>query len=199
MTLCVFGLKFNFFKKNNKNFNFLQLNACFLIQKRQHFSNRIIKEAENGYDPVSGGILSYSMESSPRLRRLFITHEGYHGIFFSDREFVAELQSLWDGLDDPEKQFWYDFLTWKRYDIENTYLVVNEFMAYLMQQRIEDIESYYKDYIIPKYLIAFPDHSDRMNDFLLKYPDHFLDNAKKVEASAYRLNSINAGELRCLY
>jgi len=162
-------------------------------------SNRIIKKTESGYDPVSGGILSYSMESSPRLRRLFITHEGYHGIFFSDLEFVAEVQSIWDGLDYSEKQFWYDFLAWKQYDIENSYLVVNEFMAYLMQQRIEDIESYYKDYIIPKYLVAFPDDIDKMSEFLLNYPNHFLDNAKKVEAAAYRLNSISAGELRCLY
>ena len=162
-------------------------------------SNRIIKKAESAYDPVSGGILSYSMESSPRLRRLFITHEGYHGIFFSDPGFVAEVQSIWEDLDDSEKQFWYDFLAWKHYDIENPYLVVNEFMAYLMQQQLNDIESYYKDYIIPQYLIAFPDENERMNKFLLNYPNHFVDNAKKVEAAAYRLDSINAGELRCLY
>ncbi len=162
-------------------------------------ANKIIKETDSGYEPVSGGILSYSIESSPRLRRLFITHEGYHGIFFSDLEFVSEIQAIWDSLDEQEKQFWYDFLAWKRYDIDNSYLVINEFMAYLMQQSLEDTESYYKDYIIPKYLIAFPDDSKKINDFLINYPDHFLENAKKVEASAYRLNSIKAGELRCLY
>lgn len=162
-------------------------------------SNKIIMKTDKGYEPLSGSILSYSMESSSRLRYLFLTHEGYHGIFFSDLEFVSEVQVIWNSLDEQEKQFWYDFLAWKRYDIENPYLVVNEFMAYLMQQRIEDIESYYKDYIIPKYLIAFPDDSEKMDEFLLKYPDHFLENAKRVEASAYKLNSINAGDLRCLY
>ena len=161
--------------------------------------NNIIAKAENGYDPVSGGILSYSIESSPRLRRLFITHEGYHGIFFSNLEFVTEVQAIWEGLEVLEKQFWYNFLSWKRYDINNSYLVLNEFMAYLMQQNIENVESYYKEYIIPKYLVAFPERTGDMNEFLLNYPDHFLNNAKRVEEAAFRLNSIKAGELRCLY
>ena len=162
-------------------------------------SNSIISDTDNGYGPVSGGILSYSIESSPRLRRLFITHEAYHGIFFSNLSFVSEVQAIWDKLDEPEKAFWYNFLAWKRYEIDNTYLVVNEFMAYLMQQNIENVESYYKDYIIPKYLVDFPDKTDEMDGFLLNYPDHFLENAKKVEAAAFRLNSIKAGELRCIY
>ena len=161
--------------------------------------NKIIIKTTGGYAALGGGILSYSMESSPRLRQLFITHEGYHGIFFSDSEFVSEVQAIWNGLEEPERKFWYNFLDWKRYDISNSYLVVNEFMAYLMQQSIENIESYYKDYIIPRYLFAFPDKADEMNEFLLNYPDHFLDNANKVEASALRLHGIRAGELRCLY
>ena len=156
-------------------------------------------KTDNGYGPLSGGILSYSIESSPRLRRLFITHEGYHGIFFSDLEFAAEVRTIWDGLEETEKQFWYDFLAWKRYEIDNPYLVVNEFMAYLMQQSIENIESYYKDYIIPKYLIALPEKAESMNEFFQNYPDHFLENAKKVEEAVYRSNTITAGELRCIY
>ena len=162
-------------------------------------SNKIILKTENGYDHLSGGLLSYSMESTPRLRRLFLTHEGYHGIFFSDLEFAAEVQTIWDNLEDPEKQFWYDFLDWKRYEIDNPYLVVNEFMAYLMQQSIENIESYYKDYIIPKYIIALPEKAEKVNEFLINYPDHFLENAKRVEEAAFRLNTITAGELRCIY
>jgi hypothetical protein len=162
-------------------------------------SNNIISENDSGYDPISGGIISYSIESSPRLRRLFISHEAYHGIFFSDSAFVSEVQIIWDNLDEPEKSFWYNFLAWKRYEIDNPYLVLNEFMAYLMQQNIEDVESYYKEYIIPKYLVTFPARSDEINEFLQKYPDHFLDNAIKVEDAAFRLNSIKAGELRCVY
>ena len=162
-------------------------------------SNKIIQKNENGYSPLSGGLLSYSYESSQRLRRLFLTHEGYHGIFFSDLDFAAEVQAIWDSLDDSEKQFWYDFLAWKQYEIDNPYLVTNEFMAYLMQQSRENVESYFKDYIIPKYLIAVPDKEEKINEFLLNYPNHFLENAAKVEEAAYRLNTITAGELRCVY
>ncbi len=177
----------------------------FILNHEEHdlksilLSNKIIIKTDKGYDPVSGGILSYSIESSPRLRRLFITHEGYHGVFFSNLDFVTEVNVIWDNLEDPEKQFWYNFLGWKRYDINNSYLIVNEFMAYLMQQSIENVESYYKDYIIPKYLVAFPERTEEMNEFLLNYPDHFLENAEKIEEAVFRLNSISAGELRCLY
>ncbi len=162
-------------------------------------SNKVVEKTDNGYAPVSGGLLSYSAESSPRLRRLFLTHEGYHGIFFSDLEFAAEVQVIWDDLEDPEKQFWYDFFDWKRYDINNSYLVVNEFMAYLMQQNTGNVESYYKDYTIPKFNITVPEKAERMNEFLINYPDHFLENAKRVEEAVFRLNTITAGELRCIY
>lgn len=185
-----------FSKAEEENF---ELNSEEFVIKDILLSNKIIMKTENGYIPVSGGILSYSIESSPRLRRLFLTHEGYHGIFFSDLEFAAEVQTIWDSLEDTEKQFWYDFLDWKHYEIDNPFLVVNEFMAYLMQQSLENIESYYKDYAIPKYLIALPEKAERMNEFLLNYPDHFLENAGKVEEAAFRLNTITAGELRCIY
>jgi hypothetical protein len=184
-----------FSKAEDENF---ELNSEEFVIRDILLSNKIIMKTENGYDSISGGILSYSIESSPRLRRLFLTHEGYHGIFFSDLEFAAEVRKIWDSLEEPEKQFWYDFLDWKRYEVDNPHLVVNEFMAYLMQQSIENIESYYKDYAIPKYLIAFPEKAEIMNEFLLNYPDHFLENARKVEEAAFRLDTITAGELRCL-
>lgn len=186
-----------FFSKAENDGFILNSEECNL--KSLLLSNNIIVKNDKGYGPVTGGILSYSTESSPRLRRLFITHEGYHGIFFSDPEFVLEVQTIWDSLEEPERSFWYSFLGWKRYDTNNSYLIVNEFMAYLMQQSIANVESYYKDYIIPSYIITFPDRIAEMKEFLLKYPDHFLENAKKVEDSVYRLNSISAGELRCLY
>jgi len=161
--------------------------------------NNIIQKSEENYIPNSGGILSFSKESSPRLRQLFITHEGYHGIYFSDLRYEPEVQKVWNTLDEQEKQFWYNFLDWKHYEIEDAYLVVNEFQAYLMQQKIENIESYYKDYIIPRYLVKHPDKTEEMNNFLINYPNHFVDNAKKIEAAIFRLDTIRAGELRCLY
>jgi hypothetical protein len=185
---------FTLAEKQNFNLNTEEYEVLDIL-----ISNKIIEKTNKGYEPVSGGILSYSMESSPRLRRLFITHEGYHGVFFSDLDFANEIQLIWNSLEEAEKHFWYDFLLWKRYETENPYLVMNEFMAYLMQQSISNIESYYKDYLIPKFLIANPDKSETINNFLINYPDHFLENARKVEEAVFRLNTISAGELRCIY
>ncbi|MCF6335472.1 MAG: hypothetical protein L3J12_07000, partial [Spirochaetales bacterium] len=176
-----------------------ELNPEELILLDLLLGNEILGKSDSGYIPVSGGIISYSQESSPRLRRLFLTHEGYHGIFFSDLQFAADVKDVWNNLDDPEKQFWYNFLDWKRYEVEDQYLVVNEFMAYLMQQDISQIESYYKNYIIPKYLVVFPEKNEEMTAFLKNYPDHFIKNAKAVEKIAFAHDSITAGELRCLH
>ncbi len=185
-----------FNKAEDENF---ELNPEELILRDLLLGNKIIAKSGTEYIPLSGGILAYSQESSPRLRRLFITHEGYHGIFFSDLQFAADVKGIWNNLEEPEKEFWYNFLGWKRYETEDSYLVANEFMAYLMQQNISQIESYYKEYIIPRYLVAFPDKSEEMNAFLEDYPDHFLRNAEEVEKIAFRYDSITAGELRCLH
>jgi hypothetical protein len=82
----------------------------------------------------AGAIISISRESSGYLRNLFMVHEGFHGIFFIDGDFQDFSRRRWDNLAAPAKRFILSYLDFSRYDTEDSYLMVNEFMAYCLQQ-----------------------------------------------------------------
>lgn len=132
------------------------------------------------------------------MRYLFITHEGYHGVYFSTPGYRDAVADVWNDLSETEQNFWKTFLDWKRYNIKDEYLVVNEFQAYLMQQKVENIDGYYKDYIIPKMKSSLPAKAEELDLFLEEYPYHFVHSAEKVENALFNLCGLTSGELRCV-
>ncbi|MDY7027949.1 MAG: hypothetical protein SVR04_06605, partial [Spirochaetota bacterium] len=100
----------------------------------------IIRRSGGEYRTGDGGILSISRESGDRLRYVFITHEGYHGLYFASEEYRREVKSVWDDLSGDEQEFWKIFLDWKLYEVRDTDLVINEFQAYLMQQHLSYVD-----------------------------------------------------------
>jgi hypothetical protein len=101
--------------------------------------NGIIK-IQNGGDADSvvtageGAIVSISRESNGYLRRLFMAHEAFHGIFFVDADFRAFIQQRYAAFDSVSKRVLLSYFDYQAYDITDDFLVVNEFMAYLLQQ-----------------------------------------------------------------
>jgi hypothetical protein len=79
-------------------------------------------------------VLSISRSSPPILRELLLTHECFHGLYFSLADFRAESARAWEALSEVEKQVWRAFLAGKSYNTDDTGLVVNEFQSYLFQQ-----------------------------------------------------------------
>ena len=51
--------------------------ATILVQ------NGVVKKTADGYTPGDGCILSISRSSPPLLRSLLLTHESFHGLFFT--------------------------------------------------------------------------------------------------------------------
>jgi len=82
----------------------------------------------------AGGIISISRESSSIERRLLLTHESFHGVFFASPAYRDYCFRLWDSLTGAERGFVTGFLDDLGYDGGSRYLAVNEFQAYLMQQ-----------------------------------------------------------------
>jgi hypothetical protein len=160
--------------------------------------NGILTRGNGRYEAGEGGIISLSQESSDRLRYLFVTHEGYHGLFFASEEYRERVEKIWASLADTEKEFWRMFLAWRHYDVKDEYLLQNEFQAYLMQQHISHVEEYFKDYIIPRFTELFPEKREEMERFLAEHPDHFIENARKVERAACEIAGIRSGDLVCL-
>ncbi len=97
--------------------------------------------------PGRGAVLSISRSSSAIERRYLLTHESFHGVFFSSLEYREFCFQLWDSLPEVERQFNRGFLDSLGYDSKDRLLAVNEFQASLMQQPLEYAASYFERFL----------------------------------------------------
>jgi hypothetical protein len=160
--------------------------------------NGLLKEEDGEYQPGKGGIISLSQESEPRLRSLFMVHEGYHGIFFSNSQYRAESFNTWNALSELEQNFWKEFLKLRKYNVNDLFLIVNEFQAYLMQVEEARLDAYYWDYTVPGLAEAVPRIRNLIERLGREYPDTFHKSAKFIEAAVRKAAGIGAEDLVCL-
>ena len=106
--------------------------------------NGIIRQAQGGgISAGAGGIISISRESANYLRSLFMAHEAFHGLFFIDEEFRAFSRQRWERLPVQAKRFITSYFDYQHYDINDEYLMINEFMAHLLQQPVSRAGVYF--------------------------------------------------------
>ena len=134
----------NFFNKAlQENFT---LNKEEEILKKILLENDLIEFDGTVFIPNEGGIVSISQESAPYLRSTFLAHEGWHTLFFKDEEFRNFTSAVYYTMDQTSIQFLKDYFKSQPglgYDQNDDYLMHNEFMAYLMQQRIAEVAKYF--------------------------------------------------------
>lgn len=125
------------------------LNEKELLLKDILLHNGIIKEAATGgYESGYGAVISLSQESAMYLRYTFVAHEGFHGIFFVDEQFRNMVASVYEKADPQSIQFLHSYFSIHaslNYNLEDTYLMHNEFMAYVMQQSVARTGPYFAD------------------------------------------------------
>jgi hypothetical protein len=119
------------------------------------FDTGILRRDASGIVGGEGAVLSVSQESSPSLRELFMVHEGFHGLFFTDGDFRDFSRARWESLSPASKNFMLNYFDYLQYDIEDEYLVINEFMAYCLQQPASRAARYFGDTIASR-LAASP-------------------------------------------
>jgi hypothetical protein len=107
-------------------------------------SDGIITAMGDEYTAGEGGVLSISRSSGLIERRQLLAHESFHGIFFASPVYSSYCFTLWDSLAPAERQYYTSFLDTLGYDGADRYLAVNEFQAYLMQQPIGYVVSYFE-------------------------------------------------------
>ena len=106
----------------------------------------------NSASQISGGagaIISISRESDKTdkgLRPRFMTHEGFHGIYFVDEDFRNFCRERWDVFPAPAKKFLLSFFDFQAYDTKDADLVVNEFMAHVLQQPVAQASWYFGEF-----------------------------------------------------
>ena len=104
--------------------------------------NGVVKKTAGGYGPGDGCILSISRSSPPILRSLLLTHESFHGLFFTIPAFRDATEAAWAALTPDEQAVWVDYLGTHGYDTTDHYLVVNEFQSYLLQQERANVRGF---------------------------------------------------------
>jgi hypothetical protein len=133
----------------------------------------ILRESGAVLESGEGAVLSISRSSAPPLRRLLLTHESFHGAFFSLSEFRDECARVWDSLSETERQVWRLFLSSRGYDVEDRGLTINEFQAYLFQQerrRVGDFQAV----TLGRLRKSHPEAAGLLEAFLREHPDSFL-------------------------
>ena len=103
----------------------------------------IIRETPDGIVAGSGAIISISRASPDYLRYRFMAHEGFHGLFFIDEDFRNFSRQRWEQLPPAGKRFITSFFEYQQYDVRDEYLLVNEFMAHVLQQSVSQAADYF--------------------------------------------------------
>lgn len=122
------------------------LNKSELHLRSILFRNGIIIRTEQGIEAGHGAIVSISRESSANLRYRFITHECLHGIYFTEESFRNTVERAFQQTDPRAVLFlrrYFEVYPTLQYEIDDDYLLQNEFMAYLLQQDRGFLQEYY--------------------------------------------------------
>ena len=104
---------------------------------------KIILRNSNGIVPGAGALISITRESPDYLRSLFMVHEGFHGLYFIDEDFRNFCRQRWENFTGVPRAFILSYFEYQAYDTKDTDLVINEFMAHILQQPASQADRYF--------------------------------------------------------
>jgi len=122
------------------------LNEEELLLKRILIHNGLFEDDGIYVKANEGGLVSISRETPGWSRTNLLAHEGWHTIFFRDAEFRNFVSAVYYTFDTTSRDFLIDYFKSQPslgYDINDEYLMHNEFMAYIMQQRLSEVAKYF--------------------------------------------------------
>lgn len=173
----------NFFELARVN-NF-PLNEYEIMLRDILISHGIITVRTDGsYSAGLGALLSISQESSNYLRWKFIAHEGLHCIYFTNSDFRSIVSDVYAQCDRTSLEFllkYFSVTPSLNYDIKDTYLIENEFMAYLLQQQLSEVADYFTKILATKRSIN-ERCPDLVNYVLETEGMAFYDSAVKLDS-----------------
>lgn len=158
-------------------------------------SSGLIVEQREAYRPGKGAVITVAHTGSYSLKHILLTHEGYHGIFFTHPEYQNRVFEIWDEADPHQKEIFRRFLRSKGYDVGNPYLVVNEFQAYLMQQPLAEVDPYFRWRLRPAVLHDGGETSSELSAYFRDHPHLFAGSARSIQDALRSTAGLDAGGL----
>ena len=185
-----------FFQKAEKE-NF-PLNRSELYLRTILLHNGIITETENGIEAGHGAIISLSRQSSKELRYRLLTHECLHGIYFTEESFRETVSGVFQRTDRRAVLFlrrYFEIYPSLNYNTDDDYLLQNEFMAYILQQGREHLQSYYVNRLSLSRAInaAEPELCKYIRD---TNAEAFMQAAEQMDAFLYTKWGLKGGRVR---
>jgi hypothetical protein len=175
----------------------LALNAEERLLREILLANGVLRRGGNKELTAGrGGILSVSQESHPVLRELLLSHEAYHGVFYANRAFRSGVNAQWELLSEAEREFWRRMLSYLTYDPNDSYLMVNEFQAYLLQQGVDRARGYLRGTVARRFSARRGDNY--VEAFLAEHPRTFERAAQRMDALLFQTAGLVAGDVFCL-
>ncbi len=131
----------------------LAADSGFKLNKREYILrnillyNGILVNGSNGkVEAGEGSVISISRESTAGLRRQLMAHESWHGLYFSSEQFRNYVAEVYNRFEERSMGFlrtYFSTYASLQYDINDDYLMKNEFMAYLLQQHYSKTGDYF--------------------------------------------------------
>lgn len=134
---------FNAVQKQNFTLNKEEIELKNILLEKEIL---IFDEKNDFFKPNGGAIVSISQESNSWLRDRLLVHEAIHTLFFNDTEFQNFTSAIFYTMDNSSRDFLFDFFKSQPslgYDTNDDFLMLNEFMAYLLQQKISEVGKYF--------------------------------------------------------
>jgi hypothetical protein len=136
-------------------------------------ANGIVTQSGSAFAAGDGSVIAISRSSSPLLRDLLLTHECFHGAFFSVPAFRDATEHEWGSLSEVEKEVWVRFLASRGYNTTDHYLLVNEFQSYLLQQERKNVQGF-QTFTLSRLRAASSRDAALVKRLLAASPDSFL-------------------------
>jgi len=140
----------------------------------------LIQKSGSKFNPGKGALVSIAQESPDYLRFRLLTHELSHALFFSDRHYQDLALSLYESLIEEERWFIMRYFRWMRYNVDSPYLMANEMQAYLVQQPLSEIESYFSENLAQKLIEAHPELTEDVRAYMNHYLPALVSRAKQL-------------------
>lgn len=149
--------------------------------------NRILEFSEIGYVGIGGAVISCSRSSYYNHRKTILRHEAFHGLYFTSPEFRAYAKSVWDGLDKLSAEIWILYLNHLEYDTSDSELIINEFMAYMLQQSEDETYQYLNNIVFYRLYYEYPDKRFSINSFFSNNRTPYHDSIKSLREYTEKL------------
>lgn len=186
-----------FNKASDENFH---LNKEEELLKMILIKNGLLIADGNRVKPGKGGLVSISQESYAALRIQLLAHEAWHTLFFADEEFRNYVAAIYYTMDPQSLEFLIDYFRSQPslgYDVNDDYLMKNEFMAYIMQQGIADCGQYFVNHAWWNSVMAFT--PDLANYVINTKGKGFEDAAIALNDFVFDKYGLVAGNVSLIY